>query len=112
MSAGLACLLKSSIRGRAATSAATVRVNAVNPSPALWLMFSFARSRSRAQQAENPSSFFDSLDMDDQKEVAEWRERHQQVSFFFRGIWLPFMCPFPRTPPSADALLTRMLPST
>ncbi|CAM9691401.1 unnamed protein product [Laminaria digitata] len=31
------------------------------------------------KEAENPSTFFDSLDTDDQKEVSEWRERHQQV---------------------------------
>lgn len=30
-------------------------------------------------QAENPSAYFDGLPPDEQKEVLEWRERHQQV---------------------------------
>ncbi|CAM9309872.1 unnamed protein product [Ectocarpus sp. 12 AP-2014] len=33
----------------------------------------------RMREAENPSSFFEALPAEEQKEVADWRERHQQA---------------------------------
>ncbi|CAM9862453.1 unnamed protein product, partial [Ectocarpus sp. 8 AP-2014] len=33
----------------------------------------------RMREAENPSSFFEALPADGQREVTDWRERHQQV---------------------------------
>ncbi|CAN0349491.1 unnamed protein product, partial [Ectocarpus sp. 12 AP-2014] len=33
----------------------------------------------RMREAESPSSFFEALPAEEQKEVTDWRERHQQV---------------------------------
>lgn len=40
------------------------------------------------EQADNPSSFFESLPLEEQKEVTDWKDRHQQVNLRERELFV------------------------